>query len=753
MSAPTISPNKPKIGDVVDYDPEVGRRPGPWPPRVDPLPTDPSHNPRALGTWARRTGYKSNMSGESVSTASDIEINVSDSSVNGSNLHRQQQQQQHGDPLPNKDVENGAGAGGVVHVNGNHNKDLKPPPGLANATAINNNNGGVPHPGGVPPGAFIPPVKKALSDTETASAAQTNSGPQQFRMEPVRGYKESEGDMMSQSQDADDALMAKHSHMMYEIRETPGLVPLVLYGIQHYFSIVGSLILIPLVIVPAAGGVDEDVAKVISTMLLVSGISTLLHSFFGSRLPLIQGASFVYLAPALAIIYLPKNFNRAPEVRFKHTMRDLQGAVIISSVFQLVVGYSGLMRILLRAINPVVVAPTVAAVGLAFFSYGFPYVGTCVEIGIPQILVVLIFALYLRRVSIFGHKIFQVYALPLGLAIVWAYAFLLTETGRYNYSGCPLHAPVNGTISANCTEHLFTMQHCRTDVSNALSKSSWFRFPYPFQWGAPSFDLKTGVIMIAASIIATVDSVGSYHATSLLVASRAPTPGVVSRSIAMEGFTSALAGLWGTGTGATTLTENVHTIAVTKMGSRRAVEFGAVVLILISLIGKIGGFLATIPQVIVAALLVIMWTMLAALGLSNLRYSETGSSRNVLIVGLSLFLSLSVPAYFQQYDAPASTGSVPLYFQQFTVAQKRGPFHTSSNALNEVLNTIFSLHMVIAFLVAFILDNTVPGSRQERGTYIWTKPAAARNEPAVMKDYGLPFGLSRFFTWVRWVGL
>lgn len=40
----------------------------------------------------------------------------------------------------------------------------------------------------------------------------------------------------------------------------------------------------------------------ISTVFLVSGISTLLHSFFGSRLPLVQGTSFVYLAPALAII-------------------------------------------------------------------------------------------------------------------------------------------------------------------------------------------------------------------------------------------------------------------------------------------------------------------------------------------------------------------------------------------------------------------------------------------------------------------
>lgn len=40
-----------------------------------------------------------------------------------------------------------------------------------------------------------------------------------------------------------------------------------------------------------------------------------------------------------------------------------------------------------------VVAPTVAAVGLAFFSYGFPVLGRCVEIGIPQIVVVVFFAL------------------------------------------------------------------------------------------------------------------------------------------------------------------------------------------------------------------------------------------------------------------------------------------------------------------------------------------------------------------------
>ncbi|CAN6544270.1 unnamed protein product [Malus baccata var. baccata] len=60
----------------------------------------------------------------------------------------------------------------------------------------------------------------------------------------------------------------------------------------------GSIILIPLVIVPAMGGTYEDTANVVSTLLFVSGVTVKIH--------LIQGPSFVYLAPTLAIINSPK---------------------------------------------------------------------------------------------------------------------------------------------------------------------------------------------------------------------------------------------------------------------------------------------------------------------------------------------------------------------------------------------------------------------------------------------------------------
>nr|CAD1817846.1 unnamed protein product [Ananas comosus var. bracteatus] len=389
-----------------------------------------------------------------------------------------------------------------------------------------------------------------------------------------------------------------------------------------------------------------------------------------------------------------------------------------------------------KLINPVVVSPTIAAIGLSFFSYGFTKVGACLEIGLLQIFLVIVFSL-----------------VPLALGITWAIAFLLTETGVYNYRGCDMNVPASNSVSPYCRKHVPRMKHCRVDTSHALKSSPWFRFPYPLQWGTPVFNWKMALVMCAVSAIAIIDSVGSYHASSLFVASRPPTPGVVSRGIGMEGISSVLAGLWGTGLGSTTLTENVHTIAVTKMGSRRAVEFGAVVMILLSFVGKVGGFIASIPDVMIAALLCFMWAMLTALGLSNLRYSVTGSSRNSIIVGLALFFSLSVPSYFQQYGlSPNANPSVPSYFQPYVVAS-HGPLRTGYGGLNYVLNTLLSFNMVIAFLIAVILDNTVPGSRQERGVYLWSEAEVARREPAVSRDYELPFKVGQAFRWVKWVGL
>ncbi|GMH12163.1 hypothetical protein Nepgr_014004 [Nepenthes gracilis] len=56
-------------------------------------------------------------------------------------------------------------------------------------------------------------------------------------------------------------------------------------------------------------------------------------------------------------------------------------------------------------------------------------------------------------------------------------------------------------------------------------------------------------------------------------------------------------------------------------------------------------------------------------------------------------------------------------------------------------------------LVAVILGNTVPGSWQECSMYVWSDPEAARREPAVSKDNGLPFPVGLALRWVKWASL
>lgn len=97
--------------------------------------------------------------------------------------------------------------------------------------------------------------------------------------------------------------------------------------------------------------------------------------------------------------------------------------------------------------------------------------------------------------------------IPLSVAIVWAYAFFLTAGGAYDYKGCNSNIPSSNILFDGCRRHALTMKHCRTDVSNAWKTAAWVRVPYPFQWGSPTFHFKTSIIMMIASLVASVDSV------------------------------------------------------------------------------------------------------------------------------------------------------------------------------------------------------------------------------------------------------
>lgn len=107
------------------------------------------------------------------------------------------------------------------------------------------------------------------------------------------------------------------------------------------------------------------------------------------------------------------------------------------------------------------------------------------------------------------------FQVPLSILIIWTYAFFLTAGGAYDYKGCTSDIPSSNILIDACRRHAYTMKHCRTDVSNAWRTAAWVRIPYPLQWGIPIFHFRTSIIMIFVSLVASVDSVGSYKSNAV----------------------------------------------------------------------------------------------------------------------------------------------------------------------------------------------------------------------------------------------
>jgi nucleobase transporter 1/2 len=132
------------------------------------------------------------------------------------------------------------------------------------------------------------------------------------------------------------------------------------------------------------------------------------------------------------------------------------------------------------------------------------------------------------------------------------------------------------------------------------------------------------------------------------------------------------------------------------VGSRRVVQVGAVIMMCLAVFGKFGALFTTIPQPIVGGMYCAMFGMITSVGLSNLQFVDLNSARNLFIIGFSLFMGLSVPEYFANH-----------------------PFSSGPEWFSNIVNTLGNTGMAIGAVVALGLDNTIPGTPEERGLTAW----------------------------------
>lgn len=184
---------------MASSDPSKRPRPGPWPPAPESAPAMPP------SSWAKRTGFRPKFSGEA---------NASDS---GSILPRSQPKPK--EPDASIDIEAGRvrpgptsnGEPAPLPPKPTHEKDKE-----QSVRKRRDSDGG----GGAPP---APATKAPGANGQQAAAAATGavaSGDGASR----RGTRNEEVvDVLPQILADDDGFVSRHSHMKYELRDTPGL--------------------------------------------------------------------------------------------------------------------------------------------------------------------------------------------------------------------------------------------------------------------------------------------------------------------------------------------------------------------------------------------------------------------------------------------------------------------------------------------------------------------------------------------------
>ncbi|KAL1374557.1 hypothetical protein pipiens_018017 [Culex pipiens pipiens] len=500
----------------------------------------------------------------------------------------------------------------------------------------------------------------------------------------------------------------------YGIDDSPPWYLSIFMALQHYLTMIGAIVSIPFILTPALCMEDEDPSRgiIISTMIFVTGLVTYIQATWGCRLPIVQGGTISFLKPK-------RNCG-------KYGCVNCPARSPSSALFQVFIGYTGLVGKLLKIITPLTIVPTVSLVGLTLFSHASETASKHWGIAVGTIFLMTLFSQAMTGVNVptlkyrKGHglqigwfPLFKLFPVLLTIVIMWSLCAILTATGVFP-EGHP----------------------ARTDVRiRVLQDASWFRVPYPGQFGLPTVTLAGVLGMLAGVLACTVESISYYPTVSQMCGAPPPPLHAINRGIGTEGLGTVLAGLWGSGNGTNTFGENVGAIGVTKVGSRRVIQWAALIMILQGVLNKFGAAFILIPDPVVGGIFCVMFGMISAFGLSALQYVDLRSARNLYILGLSIFFPLVLCLWLKDH---------PDFIQ------------TGNETLDSTLSVLLGTSILVGGCLGCVLDNLIPGTAEERGLVAWSKEMALEvdsDETIESNTFDFPYGMSllRRWKWTRHV--
>ncbi|KAL0994686.1 hypothetical protein UPYG_G00125810 [Umbra pygmaea] len=492
--------------------------------------------------------------------------------------------------------------------------------------------------------------------------------------------------------------------MIYTIEDVPPWYLCILLGLQHYLTCFSGTIAVPFLLAEAmcVGQDQYTVSQLVGTIFTCVGITTLIQTTVGVRLPLFQASALAFLIPAQAILGLDR-WKCPPEAEiygnwslplntshiWHPRIREIQGAIIVSSVVEVGIGLVGLPGLLLDYIGPLTVTPTVSLIGLSVFQTAGDRAGSHWGLSALCIFLIVLFAQYLRNWAVplptFNRKngcsttrvqIFKMFPIIMAIMVVWLLCYILTLTD---------------VLPSDPSKY---GQKARTDArGDIMALSPWFRVPYPCQWGLPTVTVAGVLGMFSATLAGIVESIGDYYACARL-----------SADCAMLALSHVVPCLY------------------TQVGSRRVVQYGAAIMLLLGTVGKFTALFASLPDPILGGMFCTLFGMITAVGLSNLQSVDLNSSRNLFVLGFSMFFGLMLPNYLDRHPGCIQTG----------VAE-----------LDQIITVLLTTEMFVGGFLAFALDNTIPGTKKERGLLDWKADESSVGSALVnMETYDFPVGMS-----------
>lgn len=390
--------------------------------------------------------------------------------------------------------------------------------------------------------------------------------------------------------------------LRYQPEERPEtLKDTLIYSLQWLF-----IMFYPVVWGYAIVGVNVDftaaeLSAYMGRVVFMIGVSTFIHVLAGHKLAMVSGPSII---PSLAIV-------SAFAIGGKEYALQSFNAYIVAGIVVAIFGALGVISSINRVWSPLVQGAMLLMIGLATSLTGMNMIAS--QGATWPYYVGILLALLCGWLSIKGKGMLS--TIPVMITIVLGYVIFIAA-GNFNW--------------------------------NLVEAMPIIAVPtiFPFGWEFPPLDLV--IVMIVINLFSAVNLYGNMHGFSNLLGQEI-TKKNERRSLTVFGLVDGvLTGIMGVPSHVA-LGENIGFLLLTKIASKFLLLIASVIFIGLSFFGKVGGFMAAMPEPVAGAVLLGVASTLIGIGINAAKESPSFSTREIFIVGFAVFFSLgtmTLPATF-----------------------------------------------------------------------------------------------------------